>query len=48
MLRFLKKRGATKFLNSLQDAVDVIVRGVKTGLPCSNRSRSSPPRFGNR
>jgi tight adherence protein B len=33
MLKFLKKRREAKFLNSFPDAVDVIVRGVKAGLP---------------
>jgi tight adherence protein B len=33
LLRFLKKRRETKFLNAFPDAVDIIVRGVKAGLP---------------
>jgi tight adherence protein B len=33
MLRFLKRRRETKFLDALPDAVDVIVRGIKSGLP---------------
>jgi tight adherence protein B len=33
MLSFLKKRRETKFLNVFPDAVDIIVRGVKAGLP---------------
>src|SRR5665213_1278338 len=33
MLSFLKKRRENKFLNAFPDAVDVIVRGVKSGLP---------------
>jgi tight adherence protein B len=33
MLGFLKKRREKKFLNALPDAVDVIVRGIKAGLP---------------
>jgi tight adherence protein B len=33
MLRFLKKRRENKFLNGFPDAVDIIVRGVKAGLP---------------
>ena len=33
LLAFLKKRRETSFLNAFPDAVDVIVRGVKTGLP---------------
>ncbi|HWM83845.1 MAG TPA: type II secretion system F family protein [Pseudolabrys sp.] len=33
LLKFLKKRRENKFLEALPDAVDVIVRGVKAGLP---------------
>ena len=33
MLGFLKKRREGKFLHNFPDAVDVIVRGVKAGLP---------------
>jgi tight adherence protein B len=33
MLRFLKKRRETRFLMAFPDAVDVIVRGIKAGLP---------------
>ena len=33
LLSFLKKRREAKFLNGFPDAVDVIVRGVKAGLP---------------
>lgn len=33
LLRFLKKRRETRFLNYFPDAVDVIVRGIKSGLP---------------
>jgi len=33
LLSFLKKRRETKFLDALPDAVDIIVRGVKAGLP---------------
>jgi tight adherence protein B len=33
MLSFLKKRRETKFLNYFPDAVDVITRGIKAGLP---------------
>jgi len=33
LLKFLKKRREAKFLNAVPDAVDVIVRGVKAGLP---------------
>ncbi len=32
-LGFLKKRRETKFLQTFPDAVDVIVRGIKAGLP---------------
>jgi tight adherence protein B len=33
MLSFLKKRRENKFLKDFPDAVDVIVRGIKAGLP---------------
>jgi tight adherence protein B len=33
LLSFLKKRRESKFLNGFPDAVDVIVRGIKSGLP---------------
>jgi tight adherence protein B len=33
LLSFLKKRREAKFLDALPDAVDVIVRGIKAGLP---------------
>jgi tight adherence protein B len=33
LLTFLKKRRETKFLDHFPDAVDVIVRGIKAGLP---------------
>jgi len=33
LLRFLKKRRESRFLDGLPDAVDVIVRGIKAGLP---------------
>jgi tight adherence protein B len=33
VLSFLKKRREAKFLEALPDAVDIIVRGVKAGLP---------------
>jgi tight adherence protein B len=33
MLAFLKKRRESKFLDGFPDAVDVIVRGIKAGLP---------------
>jgi tight adherence protein B len=33
LLSYLKKRREAKFLNNFPDAVDVIVRGIKSGLP---------------
>ena len=33
MLNYLKKRREKRFLKALPDAVDVIVRGIKAGLP---------------
>jgi len=33
LLSFLRKRRLARFLNGLPDAVDVIVRGIKAGLP---------------
>jgi tight adherence protein B len=33
LLSFLKKRREARFLDTLPDAVDVIVRGIKAGLP---------------
>ena len=33
LLKFLKNRRESKFLNAFPDAVDIIVRGVKAGLP---------------
>jgi tight adherence protein B len=33
LLSFLKKRREVKFLDSFPDAVDIIVRGIKAGLP---------------
>jgi tight adherence protein B len=33
LLSYLKKRRETRFLNLFPDAVDVIVRGIKAGLP---------------
>jgi tight adherence protein B len=33
LLSFLKKRRESKFLHNFPDAVDVIVRGIKAGLP---------------
>jgi tight adherence protein B len=32
-LKFLRKRRENRFLNAFPDAVDVIVRGIKSGLP---------------
>lgn len=36
MLSFLKKRREKKFLDGFPDAVDVIVRGIKAGLPLAD------------
>jgi len=33
LLKFLKKRRENRFLDALPDSVDVIVRGIKAGLP---------------
>jgi tight adherence protein B len=33
LLKFLKKRREAKFLDGFPDAVDIIVRGIKAGLP---------------
>jgi tight adherence protein B len=33
MLKFLKKRRENKFLEAFPDSVDIIVRGIKAGLP---------------
>ncbi|MEI7804166.1 MAG: type II secretion system F family protein [Hyphomicrobiales bacterium] len=33
LLSYLKKRRETKFLDTFPDAVDIIVRGIKAGLP---------------
>jgi tight adherence protein B len=33
LLKFLKKRREAKFLHAFPDAVDIIVRGIKAGLP---------------
>jgi len=33
LLSYLKKRRESKFLNSFPDAIDIIVRGAKAGLP---------------
>jgi tight adherence protein B len=39
LLKFLKKRRESKFLNSFPDAVDIIVRGIKAGLPLLDSMR---------
>ncbi len=39
LLKFLKKRREAKFLNAFPDAVDVIVRGIKAGLPLIDSMR---------
>jgi tight adherence protein B len=39
LLKFLKKRRETKFLAAFPDAVDIIVRGVKAGLPLIDSMR---------
>ncbi|MEA2758742.1 MAG: tight adherence protein [Methylobacteriaceae bacterium] len=39
VLNFLRKRRFKKFLNAFPDAVDVIVRGVKAGLPLGDCMR---------
>jgi tight adherence protein B len=36
LLSYLKKRREKKFLDALPDAVDVIVRGIKAGLPLAD------------
>ena len=36
MLSFLKKRREKRFLNGFPDAVDVIVRGIRAGLPLAD------------
>lgn len=36
VLKFLKKRRQTKFLNEFANAIDVIVRGIKAGLPVND------------
>jgi tight adherence protein B len=33
LLKFLKKRREAKFINAFADGVDIIVRGIKAGLP---------------
>ena len=39
MLKFLKKRRESRFLNAFPDAVDTIVRGIKAGLPLLDSMR---------
>ncbi len=39
LLKFLKKRREAKFLHAFPDAVDIIVRGVKAGLPLLDSMR---------
>ncbi len=39
LLKFLKKRRETKFLEAFPDAVDTIVRGIKAGLPLLDSMR---------
>ncbi len=39
MLSFLKKRREAKFLDRFPDAIDVIVRGIKSGLPLGDSLR---------
>jgi tight adherence protein B len=39
ILKFLKKRREKKFLDGFPDAVDVIVRGIKAGLPLADSLR---------
>src|SRR5713226_862742 len=39
LLKFLKKRREAKFLHSFPDAVDIIVRGIKAGLPLLDSMR---------
>jgi tight adherence protein B len=39
MLKFLKKRREAKFLAAFPDAVDIIVRGIKAGLPLLDSMR---------
>jgi tight adherence protein B len=40
ILNFLRRRREAKFLNQFPDAVDVIVRGVKAGLPLHDSLRA--------
>ena len=50
ILNFLIKRRQTKFLSNLANAIDVVVRGVKTGLPLNEClgiiARESPDPIG--
>jgi len=39
ILSFLKKRRETRFLDRFPDAIDVIVRGIKSGLPLGDSLR---------
>jgi tight adherence protein B len=39
LLKYLKKRRETKFLDAFPDAVDTIVRGIKAGLPLLDSMR---------
>jgi len=39
MLKFLKKRREAKFLTAFPDAVDILVRGIKAGLPLLDSMR---------
>src|SRR5262249_27651554 len=39
ILKYLKKRRESKFLAAFPDAVDVIVRGIKAGLPLLDSMR---------
>jgi tight adherence protein B len=39
-LSYLKKRREAKFLNQFPDAIDVIVRGIKAGLPLGDSLRA--------
>ena len=39
LLKYLKKRREAKFLDAFPDAVDTIVRGIKSGLPLLDSMR---------
>jgi tight adherence protein B len=41
VLMFIRKRRHTRFLENFPDAVDIIVRGIKAGLPLLDSSRAS-------